>query len=171
MQLRERQEKVEKVLSLFKSTKSGPFAEESTRVKGVINVAGLLARDSSEADSGISSQFVFQTTVRNRDSLFAELIADHKYMPQDDDHIGSPLVLSKVMYVSNISNSFSVAAVPVGARCDDFSTDLNLPEVISSDQHCFFSTSFYLLMYKVIVCLTGTLVGQLAVLVEATFTD
>ncbi|TVU07581.1 hypothetical protein EJB05_40943, partial [Eragrostis curvula] len=128
MQLRERQEKVEKVLSLFKATKSGPFAEESTRVKGVINVAGSLARDSSEADSGISSRFVFQTTVRRKDSLFAELVADHSYMSQDNDHIGSPLVLSKVMYLSNICDSFSVAAVPVGARCNDFSTDPNLRE-------------------------------------------
>jgi len=41
MQLRERQEKVERVLSLFKASKVGPFAEESTQVKGVINVAGV----------------------------------------------------------------------------------------------------------------------------------
>ncbi|GJM97416.1 hypothetical protein PR202_ga14341 [Eleusine coracana subsp. coracana] len=128
MQLRERQEKVEKVISLFKATKTGPFAEESTRVKGVISATGSLTRDGSEADSGISSQFVFQTTVRKKDSLFAELVADHRYMYQDDDHIGSPLVLSKVMYLSNISDSFSVAAVPVGARCYDFSTDPNLRE-------------------------------------------
>jgi hypothetical protein len=130
MRLRERQEKVEKVLSLFKATKTGPFAEESTRVKGIIDVAGSLARDSSEADSGISSRFVFQTTVRKKDSLFAELVADYRYMYQDDDHIGSPLVLSKVMYLSNVSDSFSAAAVPVGARCDDFSIDPSVPEVI-----------------------------------------
>ncbi|CAN6162682.1 unnamed protein product [Urochloa humidicola] len=128
MQLRERQEKVERVLSLFKASKVGPFAEESTRVKGVINVAGSLSRESSEAESGISSRFVFQTTVRKKDSLFAELVTDPRYMSQENDHIGSPLVLSKVMYLSNINDSLSVAAVPVGARCDDFSTDPNLRE-------------------------------------------
>ncbi|KAL6603326.1 hypothetical protein ACP70R_043687 [Stipagrostis hirtigluma subsp. patula] len=128
MQLRERQEKVERVLSLWKTSKSGPFAEESTRVKGVINVTGSLTRDSSDADSGISSRFVFQTTVRKKDSLFAELVTDHRFMSQENDHIGSPLVLSKVMYLSNISDSLSVAAVPVGARCDDFSTDPNIRE-------------------------------------------
>ncbi|KAJ1283115.1 hypothetical protein BS78_03G104000 [Paspalum vaginatum] len=130
MQLRERQDKVEKVLTLFKATKVGPFAEESTRVKGVINVAGSLARDSSEVESGISSRFLFQTTVRKKDSLFAELVADNRYMSmsQENDHIVSPLVLSKAMYLSNINDSFSVAAVPLGARCDDFSTDPNFQE-------------------------------------------
>ncbi|XP_062229881.1 protein FREE1-like [Phragmites australis] len=128
MHLRERQAKVERVLSLYKATKGGPFAEESTRVKGVINVAGSLTIDSSESDSGISSRFVFETTVRDKDSLFAELVADHRYMSQDNDHTGSPLVLSNVMYLSNINDSLSVAAVPIGARCDDFSTDPNLRE-------------------------------------------
>lgn len=131
MQLRERQEKVERVLTLYKSSKSGPFAEEGTRVKGIINVAGALAlrnkkgtaSDSSEANSGISSQFVFQTNVRKKDSLLAELATDHRCLSQENDPIGSPLVLSKVMYLANINDSLSVAAVPVGARCDDFSTD------------------------------------------------
>jgi hypothetical protein len=77
MQLRERQERVEKVLSLFKATKIGPFAEESTQVKGIINAAGSLARDTSETDAGISSRFVFQTNVRKKNSLFAELVAMH----------------------------------------------------------------------------------------------
>jgi len=128
MQLRERQEKVERVLSLFKASKVGPFAEESTQVKGVINVAGSLSRESSEAESGISSRFVFQTTVRKKDSLFAELVTDHRYMSQENDQIGSPLVLSKVLYLSNINDSLSVAAVPIGAKCDDFSDDPNLRE-------------------------------------------
>jgi len=174
MQLRERQEKVERVLSLFKASKVGPFAEESTQVKGVINVAGSLSRDSSEAESGISSQFVFQTTVRKKDYLFAELISDHRYMSQENDHIGSPLVLSKVMYLSNINDSLSVVAVPVGARCDDFSTDPNLREVTPSEFRQPVMPpllSFCLLMYKVTVCLTGTLAGQLAFFVEATFAD
>ncbi|KAL6873936.1 hypothetical protein ACP4OV_014018 [Aristida adscensionis] len=128
MQLRERQEKVERVLSLYKATKSGPFAEESTRVKGVINAAGSISRDGSETDSGISSRFVFQTTVRKKDSLIAELATNHRFISEEDDHIGSPLVLSKVMYLSNICDSLSVAAVPVGARCDDFSTDPSIRE-------------------------------------------
>jgi len=128
MQLRERQEKVERVLSLFKASKVGPFAEESTQVKGVINVAGSLSRESSEAESGISSRFVFQTTVRKKDSLFAELVTDHRYMSQENDQIGSPLVLSKVLYLSNINDSLSVAAVPIGAKCDDFSDDPNVRE-------------------------------------------
>jgi hypothetical protein len=39
-----------------------------------------------------------------------------------------------VMYLSNINGSLSVAAVPIGAKCDDFSDDPNLREVISSDK-------------------------------------
>uniref|UniRef100_A0A0E0LFS7 FYVE-type domain-containing protein n=1 Tax=Oryza punctata TaxID=4537 RepID=A0A0E0LFS7_ORYPU len=136
MQLREKQEKIERVLTLFKASKSGPFAEESTRVKGIINVAGSLSSknkkdsgpDSSETNSGISSQFVFQTNVRKKDSLLAELVTDHRCLPSENDSIGSPFVLSKVMYLANINDSLSVAAVPVGARCDDFATDPNLQE-------------------------------------------
>ncbi|VAI93805.1 unnamed protein product [Triticum turgidum subsp. durum] len=137
MQLRDRQEKVEKVLTLFKSHKTGPFAEESTRVKGLINFAGALALSSKEgaepdgsgANSGISSQFAFRTSVRNKDSLLAELATDSRYVYQEnDDLMGSPLVLSKVMYVANVGGDMSVAAVPVGARCDDFSTDPSIQE-------------------------------------------
>lgn len=134
MQLRERQEKVERVISLFKATKVGPFAEESTRVKGVINVAGSLPRDISEAESGISSRFVFEAPVRKKDSLFAELSTDHRCMAQENDQIETPFALSKLMYLSNINDSFSVAAVPKGARCKDFSTDQNIREVISLDK-------------------------------------
>jgi len=128
MQLRERQEKVERVISLFKATKVGPFAEESTRVKGVVNVAGSLPRDISEAESCISSRFVFEAPVRKKDSLFAELSTEHRYVSQENDHIETPFVLSKLMYLSNISDSFSVAVVPKGARCKDFSTDQNIRE-------------------------------------------
>jgi hypothetical protein len=140
MQLREKQEKIERVLTLFKASKSGPFAEESTRVKGIITVAGSLSSknkkdsgpDSSETNSGISSQFVFQTNVRKKDSLLAELVTDHRSLPSENDSIGSPFVLSKVMYLANINDSLSASAVPVGARCDDFSTDPSLQEVIFS---------------------------------------
>uniref|UniRef100_N1QT30 Lateral signaling target 2-like protein n=2 Tax=Aegilops tauschii TaxID=37682 RepID=N1QT30_AEGTA len=136
MQLRDRQEKVEKVLTLFKSHKVGPFAEESTRVKGLINFTGALALNSkegvepysSEANSGISSQFAFRTSVRKKDSLLAELATDSRYFYQENDLMGSPLVLSKVMYLANVSDHMSVAAVPVGARCDDFSTDPSIQE-------------------------------------------
>uniref|UniRef100_J3MHR0 FYVE-type domain-containing protein n=1 Tax=Oryza brachyantha TaxID=4533 RepID=J3MHR0_ORYBR len=136
MQLREKQEKIERVLMSYKLSKSGPFAEESTRLKGVINVAGSLssknkkdsAPENSETNSGISSQFLFQTNVRKKDSLLVELITDHWCLSSENDPIGSPFVLSKVMYLANINDSLSVAAVPVGARCDDFSTDPNLQE-------------------------------------------
>lgn len=138
MQLRDRQEKVEKVLTLFKVSKIGPFAEESTQVKGLINFAGALALSSKEgaepdcsgANSGISSQFAFRTSVRKKDSILAELATDSRYLSQENDLIGSPLVLSKVMYLANVSDHMSVAAVPVGARCDDFSTDPSIQEVI-----------------------------------------
>ncbi|CAM0908681.1 unnamed protein product [Alopecurus aequalis] len=131
MQLRERQEKVEKVLTLFKSSKIGPFAEESTRVKGLVSFAGALslknktvsAPDTSAANSGIGSHFSFHTTVRKKGSLLAELATDSICLSQENDLIGSPLVLSKVLYMANVSDNLSVAAVPVGARCDDFSTD------------------------------------------------
>lgn len=37
-------------------------------------------------------------------------------------------MLSKVMYLANVSDDMSVAVVPVGARCDDFSTDPSIQE-------------------------------------------
>ena len=70
----------------------------------------------------------------------AELATDSRCLSQENDLIGSPLVLSKAMYVANVSDNFSVAAVPVGARCNDFSTDPSFREVITSSVHLYLCT-------------------------------
>jgi hypothetical protein len=74
-------------------------------------------------------------------------------MYQEKDHIGSPLVLSKVLCLSDIDDSFSVATVPIGAGCDDFSPSPNLQEVSSSDKKVVPSLllSFYLLNANVLL--------------------
>ncbi|XP_072993364.1 uncharacterized protein [Typha latifolia] len=137
MKLRDRQDKVERVLSLYKSGREGPFAERSTHIKGIINVGGALffspeqedhgTLDGAEISTGISSRFMFETTVRQKDYLITELVANHSiYHP--NDVIGIPLVLAKVMYVANISDYLSVISIPFGARCDDFQIDTNLAQ-------------------------------------------
>ncbi|RLM54287.1 hypothetical protein C2845_PM10G21590 [Panicum miliaceum] len=116
LQLRERQEKVERVLSLFKASKVGPFAEESTQVKGVINVAGSLSRDSSEAESGAKcDDFSDDPNLREGHwlaSLHSSLrppllIRSHKY--------AGGLILRSKNFAVSLAELISVAGKPLNA--------------------------------------------------------
>ncbi|XP_020595354.1 uncharacterized protein LOC110035453 isoform X2 [Phalaenopsis equestris] len=134
MKLRERQDKVERILSFNQSGKGGPFQEARTHMKGVINVDEALMftendyeRGSANLDRagtrrGIDLRFIFETSIRQRDLLIAEFLAthcsllNHSYMNQ------SPLVLSKLVYFANICDSLSAVFTPFRAQCTEFGT-------------------------------------------------
>ncbi|KAK9063933.1 hypothetical protein SSX86_017805 [Deinandra increscens subsp. villosa] len=122
MKLRDRQDKVERLLS-FRSSKTSPFDETGTRVRGEIEALGLLLmidrihEDNQEAinrtgiKTGVSSRFTFETAVRENDSLTAEFVAKG----QLDD----PLSLAKVIYSANVNDWCCLIAAPLGAKCSD----------------------------------------------------
>lgn len=130
MKLRERQDKVEKVLSFYKSGKCGRFQQSATHVRGEIDVIGalvLLNRIDGQTTSavheagirtGIHSKFIFETIVRQKDILVAEL-ASNQNEEAPLDGFGSSLSLSKLAYSANVNDRFSVVAVPLGARYED----------------------------------------------------
>lgn len=127
MKLRDRQDKVERILS-FKASKGGPFDDVSTHVRGEVEVLGLLLmidrmhEENQDAISrtgiktGVNSRFTFETTVRENDSLTAEFVASGKGQL---DAFASPLSLAKVVYAANINDWCSLVAVPLGAKCSD----------------------------------------------------
>lgn len=127
MKLRDRQDKVERLLS-FKASKASPFAESGTRVRGEVEVLGLLLmidrinEENQDAISrtgiktGINSRFTFETTIRENDSLTAEFVASNKGQL---DGLNTPLSLAKVRYNASINDWCSLVAVPLGATCSD----------------------------------------------------
>lgn len=136
MKLRDRQDKVERVLSLYKSSKGSPFQESSTHVRGEVDVLGaLLMMDNVDQEScdaisragmktGVHSRFTFEATIRQKDTLVTEFVVNGT---GQDDVLGSPLSLAKVFYAANISDWFSVVAIPVGAHCRDVAVATNSP--------------------------------------------
>ncbi|KAL6995883.1 hypothetical protein U1Q18_006017 [Sarracenia purpurea var. burkii] len=136
MKLRGRQDKVEQMLSFYKSSKGSPFQEASTHVRGEVDVLGaLLITDDVDQQNydvikragiktGVHSRMIFETTIRQKDTLVTEFVASVKCQ---DDVFGSPLSLAKVFYAANISDWFSVAAIPVGAHCRDVGIAVNSP--------------------------------------------
>nr|GLL23233.1 uncharacterized protein LOC109187207 isoform X1 [Ipomoea trifida] len=136
MKLRDRQEKVERLLSFYKTSKASPFQEASTRVKGEFDVVGALLMmdtvDQSTCDAlqragiktGIDYRLWFETTIREKDTLLTEFVGSER---GGGDILGSPLSLAKVLYCANVSNWFSAVAIPVGARCRDVSVGTSSP--------------------------------------------
>ncbi|XP_044460815.1 uncharacterized protein LOC123192354 isoform X2 [Mangifera indica] len=138
MKLRDRQDKVERVLSFYKTAKGSPFQEASTHVRGEVDFLGgiLMMRgiDSQHMDAldragirtGITSRFIFETSFGQNDSLVAELIASETGNGSLlSDVSGIPLSLSKLSYAANVSDWCSATAIPVGAQCRDFDTTKN----------------------------------------------
>ncbi|KAF8090674.1 hypothetical protein N665_0469s0011 [Sinapis alba] len=128
MKLRDRQEKVERILSSYKLSKGGPFQESSsTHVKGEVHVLGaMLLMGNTDEESfngqgvrpGLLSRFMFETSLRESDKLVAELVAgegDHS-----DGVSGKQLSLAKVFYKAEINDWFSAVAIPLGAHFRDF---------------------------------------------------
>ncbi|CAH2050335.1 unnamed protein product [Thlaspi arvense] len=137
MKLRDRQDKVERVLTLYKSSKGSPFQEATTHVRGDFDVLGaLLMMDNVEQHNydairkagirtGVHPRLIFETTIRQNDTLVTEFAASGK---DQDDGLGRPLSLTKVFYAANVSDWFSVVAIPVGAHCHDIGLATNSPQ-------------------------------------------
>lgn len=132
MKLRDRQEKVERIISSYKLSKGGPFQETSTHVRGEVDVLGaiLLIGNTDEesfnggfdregARPGLLSRFRFETSLRETDKLVAELVAGYKGEGNHSDVSGSQLSLAKVFYKADINDWFSAVAIPVGAHFRD----------------------------------------------------
>ncbi|KAL7155523.1 hypothetical protein ABFS83_03G080400 [Erythranthe nasuta] len=130
MKLRDRQEKVEKLLTFYKSSKGSPFQEASTHVKGKVDIQGAFfiadnvdehkhnAIQKSGLRTGIDAKLIFETAVGEKDALVAEFVASEKGR---GDVLGGPLSLAKIFYAANVSDWFSAVAVPMGALCRDVS--------------------------------------------------
>ncbi|KAL3641007.1 hypothetical protein CASFOL_015975 [Castilleja foliolosa] len=128
MKLRDRQEKVERLLT-YKSSKGSPFQEASTRVKGKVDILGALyfmdgvdeqkyeVIQRSGIATGIDARLAFETGVREKDTLVAEFIASEK--GPGGDMSGRPLSLAKVVYKAYVNDWLSAIAVPVGAQWRD----------------------------------------------------
>ncbi|XP_059438794.1 uncharacterized protein LOC132171489 [Corylus avellana] len=131
MKLRDRQDKVERVLSFYKTSKGSPFQEASTHVRGEVDLLGALLVmddvDEKNCDAlsragirtGIDSRFTFETTINQKDTLAAEFVASQKDKGYLGDVSGQSLFLEKVSYKVNASDWLSVVAIPLGARCRD----------------------------------------------------
>lgn len=128
MKLRDRQEKVERLLTFYKSSKGSPFNEASTHVKGKVDILGALfimdGIDEQKYDAiqkagirtGIDARLTFETGIRENDTLVAEFVASEK---SGGDMLGGPLSLAKVFYAAHVSDWFSAVAIPMGAKCRD----------------------------------------------------
>ncbi|XP_024007718.1 uncharacterized protein LOC18993747 isoform X2 [Eutrema salsugineum] len=131
MKLRDRQEKVERIVSSYKLSKGGPFQETSTHVKGEVDVLGaMLLMGNTDEESlngldregvrpGLLSRFMFETSLRETDRLVAELVAGYKGEGNHSDVSGNQLSLAKVFYKADINDWFSAVAIPVGAHFRD----------------------------------------------------
>ncbi|XP_031263288.1 uncharacterized protein LOC116121471 [Pistacia vera] len=137
MKLRDRQDKVERVLSFYKTSKGSPFQEASTHVRGEVDFLGgilmmrdidsqnLDALDRAGVRTGITSRFIFETSLGQNDSLVAELIASETGKGNLGDISGIPLSLTKLLYTANVSDWCSATAIPVGSQCRDFDITRN----------------------------------------------
>ncbi|GAB2300406.1 hypothetical protein Dimus_034448 [Dionaea muscipula] len=131
MKLRDRQDKVERVLTIYKTSKAGPFQEDRTHVQGEVESVGTLLftddLDQQNLDSvsragirtGTISRLVFGATVREKDSLEAEFSTSLVRDGYDGDNLRILLELSKVRYTANMADWFSMIAIPMGGRCKD----------------------------------------------------
>jgi hypothetical protein len=131
MKLKDRQDKVERVLSFYKTSKGSPFQEASTHVRGEVDLLGALLVmddvDEKNCDAfsragirtGIDSRFTFETTINQKDTLAAEFVASQKGNGYLGDVSGQSLFLDKVSYKVNASDWLSMVAIPLGARCRD----------------------------------------------------
>lgn len=127
MKLRDRQDKVERILA-YKSSKGSPFQEASTHVKGKVDILGALfimddvdeqkydAVQRSGIRTGIDARLTFGTGFREKDTLVAEFKASGN---EQGDMLGGPLSLAKVVYFAHFSDWFSAVVMPMGAQCRD----------------------------------------------------
>ncbi|KAJ6694115.1 hypothetical protein OIU85_004858 [Salix viminalis] len=137
MKLRDRQDKVERVLSFYKTYKGSPFQETSTLVRGEVDASGAIMMlgdiDQEHCDAagragiktGISSRLSFQTIVRQKDSILAEFVASQIGVVDIGGVSEGALTLAKVSYTANVNDWFSAIAIPVGAQFRDLDMTAN----------------------------------------------
>lgn len=137
MKLRDRQDKVERILTFYGSSKGSPFHETSTLIRGQVDLLGALLLidnvDHQDYDllsqegirTGIHSRFTFETTIREKDTLAVEFVSSQDHRNKVDDFSGSPLSLAKVFYMANANDWLSAFAIPMGAQCRDVATVTN----------------------------------------------
>ncbi|MBA0806755.1 hypothetical protein Gohar_022610 [Gossypium harknessii] len=132
MKLRDRQDKVERLFSFYKSSKGNPFQESSTVLRGEVDFLGavlLMSRVDEEhwggigragIKTGVDSRFRFETAVGDKGSVGIEFVANQKRVASNDgDVLETPLSLSKLFYKANAANGFSAIAIPIGAQVKD----------------------------------------------------
>ncbi|KAF5747190.1 hypothetical protein HS088_TW06G01371 [Tripterygium wilfordii] len=134
MKLRDRQDKVERVLSFYKTSKGSPFQEASTIVRGKVDVLGAIllmgdpdqqctdALDRAGIRTGIGTRFAFETSLRAKDTLLAEFAASQQDAEFTGHRSGGALSLAKVSYRANVNDWLTAIAIPIGAQCRDFSS-------------------------------------------------
>ncbi|KAK9748546.1 hypothetical protein RND81_02G065700 [Saponaria officinalis] len=151
MKLRDRQDKVEKILTLSRISKGSPFEDDGTRVRGAVEAMGTVFLvdnlDQEKVDvikrsglkTGIDARITFETKVRQTDILEAEFISCQRNHGDSGDILQSALSLTKISYTANMTDWLSMVAVPMGARCKDvgISTDFSLQEKGVTDYSCF----------------------------------
>ncbi|XVE54242.1 hypothetical protein DITRI_Ditri03aG0064700 [Diplodiscus trichospermus] len=136
MKLRDRQDKVERLLSFYRTSKGNPFQESSTLLRGEVDLVGavlLMSKVDEEhwdgvgragIRTGVDCRFRFETTVRDKDSVGVEFVANQKRDASNcGDVHGTPLSLSKLFYKANAGDWFSAVAIPFGAQFRDFDVD------------------------------------------------
>ncbi|XVE70444.1 hypothetical protein DITRI_Ditri10aG0073200 [Diplodiscus trichospermus] len=143
MKLRDRQDKVERLLSFYKTSKGNPFQESNTLLRGEVDLLGavlLMSKVDEEhwdgvgragIRTGVDSRFRFETTVRDKDSVGVEFVANQKRVASDGtDVYETPLSLSKLFYKANACNWFSAIAITFGAQFRDLdaASDFSLQE-------------------------------------------
>ena len=140
MKLRDRQEKLERVLAIHKTVKGSPFSETGTptNMKGIFSVNSLFPFPNvAGIRTGVESKFIFQTVTREKDTLIAEFqgrqhnpSVDFTEIPNVSNFTAIPLSLSKVSYLANINHWLSFVAVPFGSQCHDFGFNFPTYKVI-----------------------------------------
>ncbi|XP_062107868.1 uncharacterized protein LOC133818816 [Humulus lupulus] len=141
MKLRDRQDKVERILSLYKTAKGSPFQEVGTVLRGEVDLmGGLLMMNSVEHDdkynvlgkaglrTGLDLRFTFETTIQDNDSLVVEFVSSQNRNNNNNSSIsnsnpgqelGSSLSLSKLCYTANASDWLSAFVIPLGGKGSD----------------------------------------------------
>ncbi|KAI3930760.1 hypothetical protein MKX01_037206 [Papaver californicum] len=119
MKLRDRQDKVERVLSFYKATKG---QEVNTRVRGEVNVVGSLLflenADQQTCDTlnkagmqtGIGSRFTFETIVREKDALMGEFTATQNGCNSSESAVQTHWSASNVLQQERSLTDFSFFA-------------------------------------------------------------
>ncbi|CAN0906184.1 hypothetical protein LINGRAHAP2_LOCUS24096 [Linum grandiflorum] len=128
MKVRERQDKLERVVSYQKVLKGSPFRDAATHVRGEIDALGvvLMTGDVDQLhnhllgqagmNGGVRSKISFEAPIREKDTLVAEFVTGQNPIGHNGDILGTTLCLSKVLFASHVRDWFSATIMPVGAQ-------------------------------------------------------